>query len=166
MKRLIVFLCLCSIACLSRAETRWCSTVGGNSSSHFFYPAMARMEKIQGVVIGRVTILPNGKVELVEIVSGPPVLAKALHDQMMKWTLRTETDNDESCQTLVIADFKMSSPYGKNLLDEPKPAVPGVLRLVVEADPETDAPANGAPDRADAQGAKPPDNLESSSRRP
>ncbi|MGB6193905.1 MAG: energy transducer TonB [Terracidiphilus sp.] len=162
MKRLIVLLCLCACANLGRAQTRWCSSAPSSASTYFFYPAMARMEKIQGVVIGRVTILPGGRVERVEIVSGPPVLAKALHDQMMKWTLRAETDNDEACQTLVIADFKISSPYGKNLLDEPKAAPPGVMRLLVEAD---DAAEHNA-DRADAQGAPPPDNLESSSRRP
>ncbi len=161
MKRLIVFLCLGVFASLGRAQTRWCSSAA-STSTYFFYPAAARMGKIQGVVIGRVTILPGGRVERVEIVSGPPVLAKALRDQMMKWTLRAETDNDEACQTLVIADFKISSPYGKNLLDEPKPAPPGVMRLLVEAD---DAVEHDA-DRADAQGAPPPGNLESSSRRP
>lgn len=184
MKRVIVSLCLGSLACLSQAQTHWCSSVGSNSTTFHFYPAMARMEKIQGVVIGRVTIEPDGKVEQVEIVSGLPVLAKALHDQMMKWTLRAETDNDDSCQTLVIADFRMSSPYGKNLLDEPKPAPPGVMRLLVEGDPApetaTDEAASGAPDRVGpdrvgsdriapdrvAEGATPAANLESSSRRP
>lgn len=134
MKRMIVSLCLGSLACVSQAQSPWCSSVESSSTTFHFYPAMARMEKIQGVVIGRVTIEPGGKVQQVEIVSGPPVLAKALHDQMMKWTLRAETDNDDSCQTLVIADFRMSSPYGKNLLDEPKPAPPGVMRLLVEGD--------------------------------
>ncbi len=159
MKRLILFLGLATSACLCPAETRWCSAVAGNSSSHyFFYPAMARMEKIQGVVIGRVTILPSGKVESVEIVSGPPLLSRALHDQLLKWTLRANTDNDDSCQTLVIADFKMSSPYGKDILDEPKPSPPGILRLTVEADP--------APDRADTHDTTPPGNLQSRSRTP
>ena len=129
------------------------------------------MEKIEGVVIGRATILPSGKVEQVENVSGAPMLAKALRDQMVKWTLREETENDEPCQTLVIADFRLSSPYGKNLLDEPKAAPPGVIRLLVEGDGEPEMASaraeNGAArDRAAAHEATLPDNLESSTRRP
>lgn len=171
MKRLpMILLCLGLSAGAAKADTRWCSAAS-TSSTYFFYPAMARMEKIEGVVISRVTMLPDGKVSHVEIVSGPPILAKALHDQMMKWTLRAETDNDEPCQTLVIADFRMSSPYGKNLLDEPKPAPTGVMRLLVEADSASERPDKTDPDQSDTRHAdtresRPPDNLESSSRRP
>lgn len=163
MKRLIVLLSLGAVATLCPAQTRWCSSVGGSSSTYYFYPAMARMEKIQGVVIGRITILPTGKVQSVEIVSGPPQLAKALHDQLLKWKLHNETDNDESsCQTLVIADFRISSPYGKNLLDEPKPAPPGVMRLLVEADTPSDPGLDQASNGTGTHPA-PPDNLRSSS---
>jgi len=49
------------------------------------YPALAREMRISGNVKVEAVVAPNGKVKLVEIKGGHPVLAQAAADAVSKW---------------------------------------------------------------------------------
>jgi TonB family protein len=55
-----------------------------------FYPAIARMARIQGVV--RLRVSTDGKrVSSVEVVSGPPLLARLANDNVKTWLFKPHT---------------------------------------------------------------------------
>ena len=49
------------------------------------YPELANKMQIRGTVKVEVTVAPNGKVKLTQVVGGSPVLAKAAVDAIEKW---------------------------------------------------------------------------------
>jgi TonB family protein len=49
------------------------------------YPSLARTMNIVGIVRADVTVAPNGKVKLVELKGGHPVLGKAAEDALQHW---------------------------------------------------------------------------------
>jgi TonB family protein len=49
------------------------------------YPSLARTMNIVGAVRADVTVAPNGKVRLVELRGGHPVLGKAAEDALQHW---------------------------------------------------------------------------------
>jgi TonB family protein len=52
------------------------------------YPSVARLEKVQGVVVVQAVISEKGKVESVSVVSGPVGLQQAAMDAMRSWKYR------------------------------------------------------------------------------
>jgi hypothetical protein len=123
-----------SIASLSQAEPRWCSITGRASSDTLIYPPIARAARVSGVVLSRVIFSPAGKVENVESISGPAMLADSVAQQLGKWTFRTTAQGDELCEAIVISEFRLGD------LDNPLPeqsipaAPPGLLRIRIDAE--------------------------------
>ena len=69
------------------------------------YPPIARAAHVTGIVIERVTFLPDGAVLAAETISGPPLIAKPVSNRLLRWRLKTETHGSEPCQALIVADF-------------------------------------------------------------
>lgn len=52
------------------------------------YPKIARDEHVAGAVVMRATISPEGKVDQLEVISGPEVLRQAYLDAVRQWTFK------------------------------------------------------------------------------
>jgi hypothetical protein len=65
---------------------------------------------VQGEARARIIYKPNGRVEMVEPVSGAAMLSGSLASQLSNWTVRSNATGDEVCQTLVIATFTLGKP--------------------------------------------------------
>jgi hypothetical protein len=114
-----------------RAEPRWCSVTTPNPSNKVVYPAIAKAARVQGVVLAHMIYAPNGRVEQVEAISGPVMLSRSLHDQLMGWTVRTDAVGNELCETLVIAEFSFSDSGDPVQLER---ATPSILRIAIQAE--------------------------------
>jgi TonB family protein len=73
------------------------------------YPDKARQQQIQGAVVLEVHINPDGAVEAVHLVSGPPQLAQAATDAVKQWRFKPRTENGEAVRmhTLVTLNFQL-----------------------------------------------------------
>jgi hypothetical protein len=121
-------------ASFCRAETRWCSIVGRGPNDTLVYPPIARVARVQGVVLSRIFYLPNGKVKGIERISGPQMLSGWVGEQLSRWTIKTDASGEGLCQSLVIADFRLHAS------DEPiqerreTNAFPSILRLSIDGE--------------------------------
>jgi hypothetical protein len=112
------------------AETRWCSITGRDSSDKFNYPPIAKAARVWGMVLAHMIYAPNGTVERVEAISGPPMLRTQLSDQLMKWTVvKTDAHGEELCETLVIANFELHDSTNPSIDKPLPPDGPSILRL-------------------------------------
>lgn len=121
------------LTAIGRAEPRWCSIVDKDPSNKVFYPPIARAARVPGVVLARIIYLPNNKVEKVETISGPPIIANGLKLQLMGWTIRTDAKGDGLCESLVIAKFTITA-------GEPKEANVTLRQSIVQLDAEGSPP--------------------------
>jgi TonB family protein len=73
------------------------------------YPESARARKVQGKVVLKIRIQPDGAVDDVQLVSGDPLLAQAAINAVMQWKFKPETSNGElaETQTQVILNFRL-----------------------------------------------------------
>jgi TonB family protein len=73
------------------------------------YPDEARQHQIQGAVVLEVHINPDGAVEAVHLVSGPPQLMQAATDAVKQWRFKPRTENGEEVRmhTLVTLNFQL-----------------------------------------------------------
>src|SRR5580693_9283481 len=106
-KSLAFVLASCAIAAVCHAEPRWCSVTSQDPSNKLVYPPIARAARVEGVVLSHLIYAPNGKVQRVEPISGPPLLSDSLIRQMANWTVKTDATGEELCETLVIAKFTL-----------------------------------------------------------
>jgi hypothetical protein len=60
------------------------------------------------VVLTRVSYTTAGLVLGTQTISGPPMLALFLNNQIQYWTLRTEAAGEERCQSVFIVSFKLT----------------------------------------------------------
>lgn len=92
------------------------------------YPPLAKAARIQGVVISRLEFNADGNVSKVEIVSGHPLLAKAVGTREARWTFTSDVGAG-GCQILVISEFSLSDSVGANSDTTPWPYTPpGIFR--------------------------------------
>jgi hypothetical protein len=117
------------------AEARWCSIAGRAPSDRFDYPPIARAARLGGVVLSIVVYTPNGKVLKVENISGPRLLSDFLQRQISGWTLKTNAQGSEDCQTLVIAHYRMHDGRFSSTEERREPERPSILQLYVDAEP-------------------------------
>ena len=133
-RSLSILLVLGVLASFCHAETRWCSIVGRGPSDAIVYPPIARVARVQGIVLGRIRYMPNGQVKEVEVISGPQILSFWVGEQLKRWTIKTDAPGEDLCQSLVIADFGLHMP------DEPiqkraeTDAIPSILHLSIDGE--------------------------------
>jgi protein TonB len=74
------------------------------------YPALARQARIQGMVVLRAMISREGKIENVQVISGPPLLVKSAMDAVLQWRYRPYYLNNEpvEVETQVTVNFTLS----------------------------------------------------------
>jgi TonB family protein len=73
------------------------------------YPESARAQKVQGKIVLKIRIRPDGEVEDIQLVSGPPELAKAAIDAVQQWKFKPQTANAKAAamQTQVTLSFRL-----------------------------------------------------------
>lgn len=73
------------------------------------YPEDARQQKIQGSVVLDVQVGPDGTVQDVQIVSGPPQLAQASTDAVKQWRFKPRLVNGHAVpmQTRATLNFRL-----------------------------------------------------------
>ena len=74
------------------------------------YPPLARQARIQGMVVLRAMISREGKIENVQVISGPPLLVKSAIDAVLQWRYRPYYLNYEpvEVETQVTVNFTLS----------------------------------------------------------
>jgi hypothetical protein len=118
---------------LAFAQTRWCSITGKAKDNSLVYPPIARAAHIDGIVIGRLHFATNGKVENFQVVSGPPILANSVTDQIKLWTVQTNAQGTEPCQSLFVVTFAIGD---SKVNEEGLPTNhPGIFRVSVRTEP-------------------------------
>lgn len=75
------------------------------------YPAVARAAQIQGRVVLKVTISPDGEVEKVDLLSGHPILVAAAIDAVKQWRYQPSTVDGQPAgrETDAVVDFSLES---------------------------------------------------------
>ncbi|MGA2349210.1 MAG: hypothetical protein ABSF70_02155 [Terracidiphilus sp.] len=133
-RSLITLLGIALFASYCCGETRWCSVVGRGPNDTLIYPPIARAARVYGVVLSRIYYLPTGEVKDVAAISGPVMLFRSMREQMMGWKIRTDASDDQLCQTLVVADFRLHFPSDP-VQESPKAAeIPSILRLTIDGE--------------------------------
>jgi periplasmic protein TonB len=74
------------------------------------YSALARQARVQGIVVLRAMISREGKIENLQVVSGPPLLLKSAIDAVLQWRYRPYYLNNEpvEVETQVTVNFTLS----------------------------------------------------------
>jgi periplasmic protein TonB len=74
------------------------------------YPPLARQARIQGIVVLRAMISREGRIENVQVISGPPLLVKSATDAVLQWRYRPYYLNNEpvEVETQVTVNFTLS----------------------------------------------------------
>jgi hypothetical protein len=139
MLRILIISLLAASVIAAEAEPRWCSITGKAAADKVSYPPIAKAARVEGVVVSRIIFKPNGKVERFEAVFGPAMLFKFLEQEMSNWSLATDAKGYETCETLVIARFRLIEPTScnpaPNLPTEYDFSTPSILRLSLGASP-------------------------------
>lgn len=73
------------------------------------YPESARAQKLQGKVVLKIRIRPDGDVEDIQLISGQPQLAKAAIDAIRQWKFKPQAGNTKPAelQTQVTLNFRL-----------------------------------------------------------
>ena len=74
------------------------------------YPALAKMARVQGAVVLHAVISKQGRIEGLEVISGPPALVQAAVDAVRQWRYRPYYLNDEPVEvdTQVTVNFVLA----------------------------------------------------------
>jgi hypothetical protein len=133
-----LFLASCGVALLSvsaRAEARWCSITAIRSTDTLLYPPIAKAARISGIVLGRVTFRKTGTVDAVQVISGPVILARGLTEQLKTWSVTTDANGTEPCESLIVAKFTLIDPDAAVREAEPQPVTPSIYQVAVQDQP-------------------------------
>ena len=131
---LTILLGLGSLASVCHAEARWCSIIGRGPSDAIVYPPIARVARVQGVVLSRIYYLPNGHVKDVEVISGPVMLSNWISEQLKSWIIKTNATGNEVCVTLVIADFRLYNQSESKPVRSITAVSQSILRLTIDGE--------------------------------
>jgi hypothetical protein len=97
------------------------------------YPPIAKLARVQGVVLSRVEVDGSGSVAKVEIVKGPVLLARAVETSESHWTFHSDGETG-GCQMLVISEFSLSESEQASDDMTPWPYTPpGIIRQRIRA---------------------------------
>ena len=74
------------------------------------YPLLARQARVQGIVVLRAMISREGKIEHLQVLSGPALLVKSAMDAVLQWRYRPYCLNNEPVEvvTQVTVNFTLS----------------------------------------------------------
>lgn len=74
------------------------------------YPLLARQARVQGIVVLRAMISREGKIEHLQVLSGPALLVKSAMDAVQQWRYRPYYLNNEpvEVETQVTVNFTLS----------------------------------------------------------
>lgn len=72
------------------------------------YPPLARQARLQGVVRLQAVIGPNGRVEKVEAISGPPLLRQAAIDAVKQWVYQPSLLNGQPVRVVTQIDVNFT----------------------------------------------------------
>jgi protein TonB len=74
------------------------------------YPPLARQARVQGMVVLRAMISREGKIENLQVVSGPPMLVQSAMNAVLQWRYRPYYLNNEpvEVETQVTVNFTLS----------------------------------------------------------
>jgi len=74
------------------------------------YPLLARQARVQGIVVLRAMISREGKIEHLQVLSGPALLVKSALDAVQQWRYRPYYLNNEpvEVETQVTVNFTLS----------------------------------------------------------
>lgn len=70
------------------------------------YSPIARQMKVTGRVEVEATVLPNGQVESVKVISGNPLLTQATVNAVKRWKFQPFTQNGEPTRALAQLSFE------------------------------------------------------------
>ncbi len=75
------------------------------------YPLLARQMKVQGSVILQALIGKDGMIQNLQILSGPPILAKAAEDAVRQWHFKPHYEGADAVETraLITVNFTIST---------------------------------------------------------
>lgn len=81
------------------------------------YPAEAQKAHVSGTVVLQATINTEGRVEALQVVSGPPMLSQAAIDAVQQWRYRPYLLNGTPVEikTIVNVEFPAPGPSGSSL---------------------------------------------------
>ncbi len=89
--------------------------VGGGVQQHNLvkqpkpvYPAEAKAARIQGTVQMQITIGKDGKVQSLNVLSGPPELVQAAVDAVKEWEYKPTLLNGEPVEVLTTVDVNFT----------------------------------------------------------
>jgi protein TonB len=73
------------------------------------YPEQARARQLQGKVVLKIRVRPDGTVEDLQLVSGPPLLAQAAIDAVQRWTFKPQLESGDPVEmrTQVTLNFRL-----------------------------------------------------------
>ena len=71
------------------------------------YPESARAQKLQGKVVLKIRVRPDGEVEDIQLVSGQPQLAKAAIDAVQQWKFKPQAGNTSRAELQVTLNFRL-----------------------------------------------------------
>lgn len=69
------------------------------------YPTLARLARLEGTVSLSVTVLANGTVGTVTVLSGPEPLATPAREDISKWLFEGCHSSDGSCAVRIVFSF-------------------------------------------------------------
>jgi protein TonB len=74
------------------------------------YPPLARQARVQGIVVLRAMISREGKIENLQVISGPPMLVQSAMNAVLQWRYRPYYLNNEpvEVETQVTVNFTLS----------------------------------------------------------
>ncbi len=75
------------------------------------YPAVAKQARVQGQVLLQALISKDGKIENVQVVSGPPMLAQAAVNAVRQWRYKPYMLNGQptEVETMITVNFKLGN---------------------------------------------------------
>jgi hypothetical protein len=117
-----------------RAEARWCDVLGHGDGDKILYPPIARAARVSGTVLARIVYTAQGDVTDVTSISGSPMLATSVREQLKSWHLKTNASGNDLCESLAIIDFRVvtdDKPAGP----PPQPTSGSIMRLSIEIQP-------------------------------
>src|SRR5207302_1474454 len=72
------------------------------------YPPLAKRAGIEGIVIVEATVTPDGSVDKVKVISGPPLLTEAAAEAVSHWTYEPTYLNGQAVPVILTARISFS----------------------------------------------------------
>jgi hypothetical protein len=122
------FILMCQVA--TAADVRWCTITSKRNTDTLVYPPIARVARVDGIIIQRINFASTGKVLSVESISGPQMLATSTADQLKTWHLQTDATGDQDCQSLILVRYRIY--FDDPPPTEKHPSIPGMFQISID----------------------------------